>query len=102
MKPREKELKKMKREDLQKLDVRLEYMKDKIEDKPRGLPDREKEKVKKSIESIAGEISDFLNDPAIVGEVQERLDSKTRKQLVLMRKEIVELQSLLKHMIETF
>lgn len=102
MKPREKELKKMTKEDMQKLEARLEYVKGKIESKPRGIPDEEKERVRKGIENIAGEISDYLNDPAIVGEVQEKLDNTTRKQLVLMRKEIAELERLLRHMIETF
>ncbi len=88
-------------ENLMKWDMRLEYAKEKINDKTeknkrKYVSQEDKEKARETVERVANEISEYLNDPNISEDVRESMAKESRKQLVLIRKEIAKLQTMLK------
>lgn len=90
----------MNKTEIQMLETRLTYTKNKLEGKSRGIPEEEKERVRKSLISIAEDISKIIGDNGILEEVKSDLESSTRKQLVLMRKTANKLQEIIEHLLQ--
>ena len=82
-------------ERLDKLGVRVAVMKERTTSKAR-FSSKEKEALKNGVADISKNLAEILADDTLDAEFKERLESETRKQMVLISKALDDLEKLIK------
>lgn len=82
-------------ERLDKLGVRVAVMKERTNSKAR-FSSKEKEALKNGVADISKNLAEILADDTLDAEFKERLESETRKQMVLISKALDDLEKLIK------